>query len=131
MKNLKKVLAMVLAFACTFSMFAGAKVFEDVKAGSDYSEAITMLSDLGVIQGKDDGKYHPEDTITRAEVTTIVNRMLGRSADRTFIAEHADELRSFSDVANSHWSYYAVMEATNAHDFTKDNGVETWNSLSD
>ena len=27
MKNLKKVLAMVLAFACTFSMFAGAKVF--------------------------------------------------------------------------------------------------------
>ena len=35
MKNLKKVLAMVLAFACTFSMFAGAKVFEDVPAGSD------------------------------------------------------------------------------------------------
>ena len=33
MKNLKKVLAMVLAFACTFSMFAGAKVFEDVPAG--------------------------------------------------------------------------------------------------
>ena len=32
---------------------------------------------------------------------------------------------------NSHWSYYAVMEATNAHDFTKDNGVETWNGLSD
>ena len=46
MKNLKKVLAMVLAFACTFTMFAGAKVFEDVPAGSDYSEAITMLSDL-------------------------------------------------------------------------------------
>ena len=42
MKNLKKVLAMVLAFACTFSMFAGAKVFEDVPAGSDYSEAITI-----------------------------------------------------------------------------------------
>ena len=56
MKNLKKVLAMVLAFACTFTMFAGAKVFEDVPAGSDYSEAITMLSDLGIIQGKDDGK---------------------------------------------------------------------------
>ena len=32
MKNLKKVLAMVLAFACTFTMFAGAKVFEDVPA---------------------------------------------------------------------------------------------------
>ena len=76
MKNLKKVLAMVLAFACTFSMFAGAKVFEDVPAGSDYSEAITMLSDLGVIQGKDDGKYHPEDTITRAEACAMIARLM-------------------------------------------------------
>lgn len=85
----------------------------------------------GWITGYSDGTFRPENTITRAEVTTIVNRMLGRSADRTFIAEHADELRSFSDVTTSHWSYYAVMEATNAHDFTKDNGVETWNGLSD
>ena len=76
MKNLKKVLAMVLAFACTFSMFAGAKVFEDVPAGSDYSEAITMLSDLGIIQGKDDGKYHPEDTITRAEACAMIARLM-------------------------------------------------------
>ena len=76
MKNLKKVLAMVLAFACTFTMFAGAKVFEDVPAGSDYSEAITMLSDLGIIQGKDDGKYHPEDTITRAEACALIARMM-------------------------------------------------------
>ena len=59
MKNLKKVLAMVLAFACTFTMFASAKVYEDVQPGSEFSEAITMLSDLGIIQGKTDGKYHP------------------------------------------------------------------------
>ena len=78
MKNLKKVLAMVLAFACTFSMFAGAKVFEDVPAGSDYSEAVTMLFDLGIIQGKDDGKYHPEDTITREEASATIASLATR-----------------------------------------------------
>ena len=57
--------------------------------------------------------------------------LLGRSADRTFIAEHADELRIFSDVTTAHWGYYAVVEATNAHDYTKDNGVESWSSLAD
>ena len=129
MKNLKKVLAMVLAFACTFTMFAGAKVFEDVPAGSDYSEAITMLSDLGIIQGKDDGKYHPEDTITRAEVTTIVNRMLGRSADKAFVDSHADTLTQFDDVSRTDWAYYQIMEATNAHDYKMSGGVEDWTRL--
>lgn len=109
----------------------GENVFSDVAEDAWYHDYVVGSIKYGWITGYPDGTFRPENTITRAEVTTIVNRMLGRSADRTFIAEHADELRSFSDVTTSHWSYYAVMEATNAHDFTKDNGVETWNGLSD
>lgn len=121
------------AIAMRFADLAtgGENVFSDVAEDAWYHDYVVGSIQYGWITGYPDGTFRPENTITRAEVTTIVNRMLGRSADRTFIAEHADELRSFSDVANSHWSYYAVMEATNAHDFTKDNGVETWNSLSD
>lgn len=121
------------AIAMRFADLAtgGENVFSDVAEDAWYYDYVVGSIQYGWINGYPDGTFRPENTITRAEVTTIVNRMLGRSADRTFIAEHADELRSFSDVANSHWSYYAVMEATNAHDFTKDNGVETWNSLSD
>ena len=74
MKNLKKVLALVLAFACAFTMFAGAVVYPDVPAGSEYSEAITMLSDLGIIQGKTDGKYHADESITRAEACALIAR---------------------------------------------------------
>ena len=104
MKNLKKVLAMVLAFACTFSMFAGAKVFEDVPAGSDYSEAITMLSDLGVIQGKDDGKYHPEDTITRAEACAMIARLMtGDPKASQYVGA-----QSFSDVQKGSWKDSAI-----------------------
>ena len=104
MKNLKKVLAMVLAFACTFSMFAGAKVFEDVPAGSDYSEAITMLSDLGVIQGKDDGKYHPEDTITRAEACAMIARMMTGDPN---VSQYVGA-QSFTDVAKGSWKDSAI-----------------------
>ena len=104
MKNLKKVLAMVLAFACTFSMFAGAKVFEDVKAGSDYSEAITMLSDLGVIQGKDDGKYHPEDTITRAEACAMIARLMTGDPN---VSQYVGA-QSFVDVAKGSWKDSAI-----------------------
>ena len=104
MKNLKKVLAMVLTFACTFSMFAGAKVFEDVKAGSDYSEAITMLSDLGVIQGKDDGKYHPEDTITRAEACAMIARLMTGDPN---VSQYVGA-QSFVDVAKGSWKDSAI-----------------------
>lgn len=121
------------AIAMRFADLAtgGENVFSDVAEDAWYHDYVVGSIQYGWITGYSDGTFRPENTITRAEVTTIVNRMLGRSADRTFIAEHADELRSFSDVTTSHWSYYAVMEATNAHDFTKDNGVETWNGLSD
>lgn len=104
MKNLKKVLAMVLAFACTFSMFAGAKVFEDVPAGSDYSEAVTMLSDLGVIQGKDDGKYHPEDTITRAEACAMIARLMTGDPK---VSQYVGA-QSFSDVQKGSWKDSAI-----------------------
>ena len=108
----------------------GDNIFSDVAENAWYYDYVVGSIQYGWITGYPDGTFRPENTITRAEVTTIVNRMLGRSADRTFIVEHADELRSFNDVTTSHWSYYAVMEATNAHNFTKDNGVETWNELS-
>ena len=104
MKNLKKVLAMVLAFACTFTMFAGAKVFEDVPAGSDYSEAITMLSDLGIIQGKDDGKYHPEDTITRAEACAMIARLMTGDPN---VSQYTGA-QNFADVAKGSWKDSAI-----------------------
>ncbi len=104
MKNLKKVLAMVLAFACTFTMFASAKMYEDVQPGTEFSEAITMLSDLGVIQGKTDNKYHPEDTITRAEACMLITRLMtGDPTAAGFGGAH-----HFKDVPAGHWASSAI-----------------------
>lgn len=55
--------------------------------------------------------------------------MLGRSADESFIDEHADEIRQFTDLNDSYWGYYNIMEAANAHDFTTENNTETWTAL--
>ncbi len=72
-----------------------------------------------------DGSFRPNAPVSRAEVASVVYRMPERSADLDYIKENPDELRSFSDVAESHWAYKPVMEAANAHDYTVENDVET------
>ena len=70
MKNLKKILALVLAFACAFTMFAGAAFTDsaDIKA----TEAVDTLSALGVIDGYTDGSFKPNGTVTRAEMAKMI-----------------------------------------------------------
>ena len=59
----------------------------------------------------------------------IVNRMLDRSADEAYVDRHADELEQFTDVPDTHWAYYEVAEATNAHDYDRTSGSEDWTQL--
>ena len=91
--------------------------------------ALNTTDHMQYMNGYTDGTFRPDATITRAEVTTIVNRMLSRSADESFIDEHADEIRQFTDLNDSYWGYYNIMEAANAHDFTTENNTETWTAL--
>ncbi|MFR9293154.1 MAG: hypothetical protein ACLVKS_08275, partial [Peptococcus niger] len=71
--------------------------------------------------------------ITRAEVTSITNRMLNRYADLDWINAHNDEVIHFSDVSTGDWFFEPVMEATMGHDFTrdKDGKAEKWTGLND
>ena len=62
-------------------------------------------------------------------MTTIVNRMLDRSADEAYVDRHADELEQFTDVPDTHWLDYEVAEATNAHDYDRTSGSEDWTQL--
>ena len=105
MKNLKKVLALVMAFAMAFTMFAGAVNFSDVKPGDDYSAAISMLSDLEVISGNGKGAYEPAKAVTRAEACVLIaNMMNGGKADTARFAGGSN----FSDVAKGWWGESAI-----------------------
>lgn len=99
--------------------------FTDVATNDWYYTAVTSAVSYGWINGYSDGSFRPQATITRAEVVTIVNRMLNRAADRNFVDSNVTA--QFDDVPNTYWAYYNIMEATIAHDHSIDNdGVESW-----
>ncbi|MBR5586469.1 MAG: S-layer homology domain-containing protein, partial [Clostridia bacterium] len=105
MKNLSKVLAVVLAFAMALSMVSFA-AYTDVKAGDNCEEAVTVLSALEILKGYEDGSFKPEATITRAEFATVVIRLLG-------LADSASATATmFNDVPATHWASGAIALAS-------------------
>lgn len=107
----------------------GENIFSDVDQEDWFYEYVVGSIQYGWINGYPDGTFRPNDTISRAEVTTITNRMLGRAADEVFVDQHQDSLRIFTDLKDTHWAYHQIVEATNAHEYTKDNGTEDWTKL--
>ena len=99
--------------------------FSDVSAGYWAAEYIKDAAIHGWIIGYGDGTFGPNRCITRAEVATIVNRLLGHTADKEFINQNLRTLNTYTDLVNTHWAYYDIMEASNSHnaDMTK---VEVW-----
>ena len=91
------------------------KDFNDVSDGYWAAAYIKAAAKHGWINGYGDGSFRADDEINRAEVVTIVNRLLGREADEAYIADNLRKLNTFSDMSKRHWAYYAVMEAANAH----------------
>lgn len=107
----------------------GENSFSDVSADDWFYAQVVGSAKYGWISGYPDGTFRPNNTITRAEVTTIVNRMLGRVADESYIDAHMSGLTIFTDVPNEYWGSYDIIEATNAHDFEKVDGAENWVGL--
>ena len=68
----------------------------------------------GWVVGYGDGTFHADDEITRAEVVTIVNRLLGREADQKYIADHPRGLVVFPDVSKGYWAYYCLLYTSSA-----------------
>ena len=107
--------------------------FSDLKASHWGYKAIRLAASNGWISGYPDNTFRPEQAITRAEVTSITNRMLNRSADLDWINAHSAKVIHFSDVSAGDWFFEPVMEATMGHDFTrdKDGKAEKWTGLND
>lgn len=101
------------------------KDFSDVSDGYWAAAYIKAAAKHGWINGYGDGSFRADDEINRAEVVTIVNRLLGREADEDYITDNLRKLNTFSDMSKRHWAYYAVMEAANAHTAVPGDS-ETW-----
>ena len=112
-----------------YSIDSSLGTFSDV-IGHWAEEETDRAASLGWITGYEDGTFHPDQYITRAEAMTIINRVLHR------LPETKDDLHEdmtvWPDNADpAAWYYLAVHEATNSHDFARktDDLHERWTRL--
>ena len=108
MRNLKKVLSLVLCVAMMLSvmvMSTGATSFSDEDEFSpQYKEAAEVLTGMGVIQGYEDGSYFlPQRNITRAQVATMIYRAVTHDVNDTQTGIYKD-YNKFKDVPSTDWS---------------------------
>ena len=97
--NLKKVLALVLAFACAFTMFAGAAFTDQADINVD-AEVVDTLVSLGVVEGFENGSFQPNGTVTRAQMAKMIYVLRTGKSDAS---AYNDDKTSFTDV-NGHWA---------------------------
>lgn len=80
--------------------------FTDIAHVSWAKEAITYLASEGVINGKSQGSFCPDDNITREEFVKIISEAFGYTTDKATV--------EFSDVPASKWSYKYIASAYSA-----------------
>lgn len=86
-------------------------------------ENILSLVESGLIEGYEDGTFRPGNEITRAEVMTVINKILGRNPSDSYVKSL--DFNPYTDLDKDEWYYTAVLEATITHDYILDkNGVE-------
>lgn len=103
--------------------------FSDLPTIVPWYSAVAKATAAGWIQGYEDGTFRAAERITRAEAAAVINRALGRSADReTLDAEVVIPL--YSDLKADHWAYAEIMEATVPHTAVEDAEGERWISVS-
>lgn len=107
---------------------SGGMPFSDV-GRSWYYDAVATAYANGWVSGFTDGTFHPNQTITRAEAVSILNRVLSRSCDLTFVQANAQTALHFTDVPANAWYYADVIEASVGHTYTELAGIERWTAL--
>ena len=101
--------------------------FSDI-AGHWAEAYIKLAAGNGWIEGYPDGSFRPNQSITRAETVTMINRVLCRMPQSE--SDLLDSMVTWPDNKPSDWHYLAVQEATNSHDFNRQGEVgESWTKL--
>ncbi len=97
-KSFKKVISTLAAVAMlATSASAFAVDFPDVDKSADYAGAVNTLTALGIVNGDENGKFNPENTVTRAEFTKMVVEAIGEGS-----AAASSSYTKFAD-AQGHW----------------------------
>ena len=111
MKKLTKVLSLVLVIAMVVSLCvvgASAKTFTDYKPTdktADYTEAIDVMSGVGIIEGMPSGNFEAAGNFNRAQAAKIIAYMQLGPAKAEALTFSANTAVAFKDVPTSFWAY--------------------------
>ena len=93
--------------------------FPDMSTQHWAYDYVARLAASGLMQGYEDGTYRPEREITRAEVMTVVNKLLGRKPSEPYVKSLG--YNPYNDIDKDKWHYVTVLEATITHNYYLDN----------
>ena len=104
--------------------------FEDVK-GHKFEAAINQAYGNERIKGYPDGTFKPDNSITRAEVATMLNKLYDRYPDKNYIDANQNLVHNYKDMSyKGHWGYYELVEAYHTHKFARlANNMEEWKAI--
>jgi hypothetical protein len=77
--------------------------FSDISEGYWARSFITELAGRGILTGFPDGKFRPNEPVTRAQFAALLASVFKKTKVRNAI--------NFSDVSSSHWAYNRIREA--------------------
>lgn len=103
--KIQRILLVLLVGGLLICSVFATTSFPDVDENALHAEAVEYLNEIGIMMGDENGNFNPNNTVTRAEMATIICRMLGETGNLT-----ADG-NIFSDVSDEHWANGYIFQA--------------------
>ncbi|MBE9916842.1 VWA domain-containing protein [Paenibacillus donghaensis] len=101
-------------------------LFSDIK-GHWAEKYIVSAANKGWIKGYPEGQFKPDQYITRAEAMAFINSVLNRKVKVEGIHKDA---KTWPDNTPNKWYYTDVLEATNYHEYSRNNDqTEAWQQV--
>ncbi len=95
-KTVSAVLIFILMLMLCPNAFA--KSYPDIEDGTTVYKAVDYLSEIGIIDGYDDGLFRPDGEITRGEAAALLGRSIGYTED------YEVKPLPFKDVKEGYWA---------------------------
>ena len=120
MRGIRFTALSIIIFGFFIPLLAHASVFSDVPSDYKYYKSISNLSDSGAINGYNDGSFHPDGLINRAELMKLITTsLLSDNEIDNCISDNSDpnwDYLFFTDVPISAW-YSKYICAATTHGF--------------
>lgn len=95
--RIQRILSALLIGGLLICPVFAASTFPDVDGYEEFAEAVAYVNEAGIMVGDNHGNFNPYNTMTRAEIATLICRVLDQS-------DNLKLSNNFPDVPTNHWA---------------------------